>query len=215
MRPRTWSAALLLSIGCAANAVAEDWQYWSTWSAVHDISDRAQVSAMAEVYLRDSASDDYVYDEYITYARRLGQGFGLLGQAYFESAQSPNDGWSATRSAVVGPSYTKDIPHVCSVRLEDRVFYRINSPSGWDYHRPRLYLSRDVGQIKFTLSDEMRVDLGGERADGFYRNRIYAMASTKVSESLTLGLGYLRQSDKVNGVWESFNGVQSLVTATF
>jgi hypothetical protein len=208
------SIVFILLLYCTASVFAEDWQYWSTWSAIHDISSKAQVSALTEAYFR-GISDDYVYDEYITYSHKLEHGFGLFGQLYFESVKSSSNAWLGTRSAVAGLFYEKELYHIGRIKLEDRIFYRLNSPAEFDYHRPRLYFFRDIGQIKLTLSDEMRIDLTGERTDKFYRNRIYAMVSKKVSPSLLLGIGYLRQSDKNGGSWESFNGVQSLVSVIF
>jgi len=204
-------------MGAASFAYGEqDWQYWSTWSATHKVSDQSTVSALAEAYFRDDMSDDYVYDEYVTYSRQVGHGFGIVCQAYFESVEAAKDDWVGTRSAVVGPSYAFAIPAVGTLKLEDRFFYRLNSPSGWDYHRPRVYLSRDVGPITMILSDELRVDLSGDRAHDFYRNRVYATALWKATDVLTLGLGYLQQSDQnADGDWTSFNGVQTVVTLSF
>lgn len=195
--------------------MANDWQYWSTWSATHPVSKKEQVSALTEIYFRGILSKDYVYDEYVTYGRKLGHGFSLLGQLYFESVKSADGKWNGTRSLVAGLSYAFEIPKAFAVKIEDRFFYRLSSPAEWDYHRPRLYLTRGIGPIILTLSDEMRIDLSGERADKFFRNRIYANLSTKISPSVMVGLGYLRQSDKIGGSWASFDGVQSLVTVNF
>lgn len=211
---KKFSTIMLLLLCCIGDAIAGNGQYWSTWIAKHNISDKTQVGVFAEVYFRGKTFDDYVYDEYITYSRKLGYGFHVLGQMYFESVKSAL-GWNGTRSAVGGLSYMTGIFRVCDVKIEDRFFYKLNSPSEWDYHRPRLYVMRNLGPLNCTVSDEMRMDLTGARADVFYRNRIYAMVSTRVSSMLTVGLGYLRQSDKVSGAWESFDGVQSLVSIDF
>lgn len=171
---------------------------------------------MAEVYFRNDMSEDYVYDEYVTYSFQAWRGFGLVGQAYFESVRNAGGDWTGTRSAVAGPTYAVAIPHVGNLKLEDRFFYRLNSPSEWDYHRPRIYLSRDFGPLTLMLSDELRMDLSCQRAYDFYRNRIYATVLWKATGYLTLGLGYLRQSDRADdGDWSSFNGVQSVVNVVF
>jgi hypothetical protein len=209
------SMFIMFLLGGAASVSANDWQYWSTWSATHNISKKEQVSALTEIYFHGILSGDNVYDEYVTYARKLGHGFGLSGQLYFESVKSPDNKWNATRSAVAGLSYAFEITKAFAVKIEDRFFYRLNSPAEWDYHRPRLYLTRGIGPVTLTLSDEMRIDLTGVRADKFFRNRIYANLSTKISPAVMLGLGYLRQSDKIGGSWASFVGVQSLVTVNF
>jgi len=194
----------------------EDWQYWSTWSATHKLSDKSTMSALAEGYFRDDMSDDYVYDEYLTYSRQVGHGFGFICQAYFESVEGSDGEWTGTRSAVIGPTYSVDIPVVGKLKLEDRFFYRINSPASWDYHRPRVYLSRTLGSVTLMLSDEMRVDLSGDRAFDFFRNRIYATVLWKTTDTISLGLGYLRQSDRAqDGDWASFNGVQTVLGVTF
>jgi len=209
------SMFIMFLLGGAASVSANDWQYWSTWSATHNISKKEQVSALTEIYFHGILSGDYVYDEYVTYARKLGHGFGLSGQLYFESVKSPDNKWNATRSAVAGLSYVFEISHAFSVKVEDRFFCRLNSPAEWDYHRPRLYLTRVIGPVTIMVSDEMRIDLTGRRADKFFRNRIFANLSAKLSSSLQVGIGYLRQSDKIGGGWESFNGVQSLVAVNF
>jgi hypothetical protein len=178
----------------------------------HELNEKARVSALAEVYFRDDMSDDYVYDEYLTYARTLGHGFGFLCQAYFESVQAPDGQWSGVRSAVAGPTYQTEIPWGVRLKLEDRFFFRLNSPADWDYHRPRIYLSRGIGPLTLTVSDEMRMDLSGERDEAFYRNRLFATVLWKATETLTLGLGYFRQWDREDdGGWSAFNGVQTVM----
>ena len=200
-----------------SNASArEDWQYWSTWTAAHKLSEKASVSAMAEIYFRDDMKDDYVYDEYITYTRKIGYGFGLIAQGYFESVQSAAGEWNGTRSAVAGATYSFNVPCIADIKLEDRFFYKVNSPAQWDYHRPRLYISRAFGPVTLMLSDEMRVDLSGSRDHNFYRNRIYATVILQATDCLALGLGYLRQSDRdANGDWSSVNGLQTVVSVVF
>ena len=211
---RLMLTALIAAASCAFGS--EDWQYWSTWSTTHKLSEKSSVSALAEVYFRDDMSDDYVYDEYITYFRQVGHGFGVVCQAYFESVERADGEWVGTRSAVAGPTYSVDVPVIGKLKLEDRFFYRINSSAEWDYHRPRVYLSHDAGPFTMMLSDEMRVDLSGDRAHDFFRNRVYATVLWKATDTLTLGLGYLRQSDRADdGDWSSFNGVQTVVGATF
>lgn len=205
--------ALLVAVATFAE---EDWQYWSTWFASHSLTEKSAVSALAEVYFRKDMSDDYVYSEYITYSRQFDRGFGMICQAYFESVETADGDWVGTRFLVAGPTYTVDIPIVGKLKLEDRCYYRINSPAGWDYHRPRVYLSCAVGNVTLMLSNELRLDLSGERPHDFYRNRLYATVFWKMAETLTLGVGYVRQSDRVaDGGWSSFNGVQTLVGVTF
>ena len=205
------SAAMCLLAGAAF--AGEDWQYWSTWSATHKLSEHAAVSALAEVYFRDDMTDDYVYDEYVTYSRQVGHGFGFVCQAYFESVEVADGEWLGTRSIVAGPTYSVAIPILGKLKLQDRFFYRINSPAEWDYHRPRVFLSHDVGPVTLMLSDEMRVDLSGDRAHDFFRNRVYATALWKATDMLTLGLGYLRQEDRgEDGDWRGFNGLQTVVS---
>ena len=200
-----------------SNASArEDWQYWSTWTAAHKLSEKASVSAMAEIYFRDDMKDDYVYDEYITYTRKIGYGFGLIAQGYFESVQSAAGEWNGTRSAVAGATYSFNVPCIADIKLEDRFFYKVNSPAQWDYHRPRLYISRAFGPVTLMLSDEMRVDLSGSRDHNFYRNRIYATVILQATDCLALGLGCLRQSDRdANGDWSSVNGMQTVLSFVF
>jgi len=206
---------LALLLGYSGTAGAEDWQHWTTWSATHNISERTQVSMLAEAYWRDNMSDDYVYDEYITYSRKLGHGFGAMGQAYFETVQPMDGEWNGTRSAVMGLSYTSEFPSLFRLRIEDRLFYRLNSPADWDYHRPRLTVTRDLGPVILGVSDEMRVDLSRDRPNDFYRNRLFLSLSAKPASFLLLGLGYVRQSDKSGPSWNSVNVLQTIVTVVY
>jgi hypothetical protein len=204
---------LLMFLGINMSFAA-DWQYWSTLSAVHNISEREQVSMLTELYFADGLSQNYVYDEYISYSRKIGSWFNLLGQTYFESVRQPNSKWTGTRSIVAGLSYTKDI-HFFIIKAETRFFYKLTSPSQWDYYRPRIYIIKNIGRVSLSISDEMRVDLTDKRISNFYRNRFYATVSIKVSQVVTLGAGYLSQSDKIEDGWKSFNGVQTLINIYF
>jgi len=171
------------------------------------------ISALAEVYFRDDMRDDYVYDEYVTLSRQLGYGFGVLCSAYFESSETVGGDWRETRSAVAGLTYSTRIPYLGKLSLQDRFYYRVNSASGWDYHRPRVSLSHEFGDFTAMLSDEMRVDFTGDRAYQFFRNRVFATLFWKVTKALTLGLGYVRQEDRGgDGEWQGFNGVQTVVS---
>ncbi len=207
--------AACLFLPTAASSAGEDWQYWSTWSAAHKLSEKSTVSALTEAYFRDDMSDDYVYDGYLTYSRGIGHGFGVLTEAYFEWAESGAREWTGTRSVVAGLTYSTDIPGVCQLKLQDRFFYRLNLDPQWDYHRPRITLTRDLGPVGLSISDEMRVDLSGDREHDFFRNRLFITVTRKLTDMLTLGVGYVRQSDKTDGDWASFNVLQTVVSLTF
>jgi hypothetical protein len=205
------TALLLLPAGARA---AEDWQYWSTWAATHRLSPSSSFSVLAETYARDDMSDDYVYDEYVTYSRRSPGGPGWLLQAYFETVESAG-GWSGVRSAVAGVSWERELGRGWKMNLADRFFYRLNSPSEWDYHRPKLTLEHRSGRNTLELADEMRADLSGDRADDFYRNRLFVTLHRKVGEKLTLGVGCVRQSDRDGGPWSDFNVLQTVLKCEF
>jgi len=207
------AAFSLLSLAGTARA-AEDWQYWSTWAATHKLSDSSRLSVLAEMYAQDDMSDDYVYDEYVTYSRWSPNGLGWLLQAYFEAVESAG-AWTGVRSAVAGISWERELGCGWKMNVADRFFYRVNSPAGWDYHRPKLAFECRTGGTIFELADEMRVDLSGDRADEFYRNRLFVTLHRKVTERLTLGIGYVRQSDRSGGPWSDFNVLQTVVKYEF
>jgi hypothetical protein len=191
----------------------DEWQYWSSWMLTHKLSNVSAMSILAEVYFRDNMRNDYVYDEYLTYTRQMGNGFGIICQAYFEAVEQSGGSWSSVRSLVAGPTYTFTVPNVCRVKLQDRFYYRLNSTGGWDYHRPRIYLTRDFGRFGVSLSDELRIDLSGDRHHNFFRNRVYTTLSCKVSSSATLSLSHVHQADRqANGDWRTFDVLQTMVS---
>jgi len=201
-------ASMLLARSATAN---EDWQYWSSWSASHALSEKAGISFLAEMYARNDMSDDYVYDEYVGYSHVLWHGFSALAQGYFESVEGATGTWDGTRSLVIAPVYKTAIPRLGIVQAQARFFWKATDGGEWDYCRPRADVTRSAGSWSLYLSDEMRVDLSGRRSEDFYRNRVFATVSRQLAKSLSLGVGYVRQSDKVRGDWESFNVLQTLV----
>lgn len=139
-------ASLVLAAAAVWPALAgEDWLYMSQWTAVHSLSESATLSLLAEAYFRDDASDDYCYDGYLTYTRKLGRGFGVFGQLYAATVESDEGAWDTLGEAVAGATHTAEIPHVGRLKLQERIFCRVDSPAGWDQHRPRIYLSREFG----------------------------------------------------------------------
>lgn len=193
----------------------EVWHYWSTWSATHKLTPKSSISALVEADFRDQMSDDYVYFAYLTYSRAIGNGFGILAEGYWEWAESAAKNWTETNSVVPGLTYTTGTPRSWQIKLQDRFFYRYNVNPKMDYHRPRMTLTRDLGPVTLVLSDEMRVDLSGDRRYNFFRNRIYATLVRKISPKLSVGLGIARQSDRKDGGWTSFNILQTVVNYTF
>ncbi len=207
-------AGLMLAAAAPQTVVArEDWRYMGQWMAIHSFSAKLTLSALAEVYLQDDISDDYCYDGYLTCTRQLGHGFGAFGQLYVATAESDEGAWATTGAVVGGATHTTDIPWIGRLKLQERVFCRVDSPGGWDQHRPRIYLSREFGPWSGVVSDEMRLDLSGDRERAFFRNRLFATVLWKATETLTLGLGYFRQWDREDGGgWSAFNGVQTVMT---
>jgi len=194
---------------------SEDWRYWSTWAAEHSVSPRVTVSALAEMYARDDMTHDYVYDEYVSCAYKLGHGFSALSQVYFETVQSGTGAWDGTRSLVIGPVFKGALGGGFDVKAKIRFFYEITSPARGDYHRPRFTVMRDMGPVTLSLSDEMRVDLTGDRSADFYRNRLFCMVSRTFTHSVSGGFGHVRQSDRVDGSWKSVHVPQTMVTWIF
>lgn len=207
--------ALLVVLAGPAGA-REDWMYMSQWRVAHDLSPAVTVDVLGEAYLRDDLTDDFVYDGYLTFAWRPGTGFALFGQ-YLLAVVEPADAgsWSTSEMAVGGVSHTTDLPGIGWLRLQERVYDRLDSPSGWDHHRPRIFLGRDVGPISLTISSEARFDLTGDRPQEFFRNRFFATATWKAARFLSLGLGYFRQWDhNADGHWTEANGLQTAVTVS-
>ncbi|MCF7975371.1 MAG: DUF2490 domain-containing protein [Phycisphaerae bacterium] len=193
----------------------EDLQYLSSWSADHQINDKSFFSLYGECYSKNDMSDDYVYDGFITYGRIIEKGFGMLVQGYFESVEAGNGLWRNTRSVVLGPTYKASPGEGWTVKGQIRFFYQLDPSARFDYYRPRLTVIKDYGPFKLSLSDEMRVDLTNTRETDFFRNRVFLTALKDINRHFTLGLGYVRQSDKISGDWHSFNAIQTLVTWHF
>lgn len=207
------AGAMLASVASQTAAAREDWLYMGQWTALHNFSAKLTLSALAEVYLQDDISDDYCYDGYLTCTRQLGHGFGAFGQLYTAAVESDEGAWTTSGAVVGGASHTTDIPQVGRLKLQERVFYRVDSPGGWDQHRPRIYLTREFGAWSAVVSDEIRLDLSGDRKQAFFRNRFIATVLWKATDTLTLGLGYFRQWDpRDDGSWSVCNGVQTVMT---
>jgi hypothetical protein len=211
--------AILLAVGILLPAersfAGEDWQYWSTWKASYRLTEDTAVKFLADSYFKDDMSDDYLHDQYLGVAHAIGNGFSALLSIQHVSVQNGAGDWNPAWKAVPGVSYSTEIPNLCTLQLQDRFYYQFDPDSQWDHHRPRISVSRKVGPVKLTLSDELRMDLTGDRERDFYRNRIQAQISKKVTGSMTLGVAYVRQSDRQNGQWESFNVLQTVVGISF
>ena len=205
----------LISFSCASAFANEDSQYWSTWQLSCKVSDQTAVKALAEVYLRDDMSDDYVYDQYLGLTHSLGHGFEVMGYAYRLETENCGAGWSTVWSAVGGISYQFDLLEICAVKLQDRFYYQVDPECELDHHRPCVCLTRELGWVKLTVSDEIRLDLSGEREDDFYRNRTQVMVSRELNKTISLGVGCVRQSDRMSGEWNSINALQTVVSYTF
>lgn len=217
--PRAGRCAVLLVTGLLLPAgklsAGEDWQYWSTWKASYRLSEDTAVKFLADSYFKDDMSDDYLHDQYLGFEHALGNGFSALLSIQQVSVQHATGDWNSAWKAVPGVSYSTEISNLCALHLQDRFYYQFDPDAQWDHHRPRISVSRNVGPVKLTLSDELRMDLTGDRERDFYRNRIKAQVSKKVTDSMTLGVAYVRQSDRQNGEWESFNVLQTVVGVSF
>lgn len=211
---RSWIAGMVFLV-FAQSFAGEDWQYWSVWQASYKLSASTTAKFLGEVYFKDDMSDDYLHDEYLGVEHALGCGFGAMFYMQHVAVENAAGIWNSSWNAVPGVNYSFDIPAVCKVKLQDRFYYTVDPVWEWDHHRPRIYLSRDLGPVKLTLSDEVRLDLSGERERDFYRNRMQAEISKKVTDFMTIGVAYVRQSDRKNGEWESFNVLQTVVGFSF
>ncbi len=194
---------------------SDDFQYWSSFKAEHNISDKSQLFIVFEIYLKNNSSDVYFFDEYLGYVYKINKKYGFSIQTYFESFKKSTGDWEGVRSVIFSPYYIFSLLSGIKVKIEDRVYYKISSPSEFDYHRPRIFIIKDFNRFNITLSDEMRVDLSGKRPYDFYRNRIYISGTYAFSDSIKLGLGYIRQTDKTTSGWKGINIVNSLVNIRF
>lgn len=194
---------------------SDDFQYWSSFKAEHNISEKSQVFIISEIYLKDNSSEVYFFDEYLGYLYKINKKYGFSLQTYFESLKKSTGKWEGTRSVIFSPYYTFDFLSGIKVKIEDRVYYKISSPSEFDYHRPRIFIMKDFNRFNITLSDEMRVDLSGKRAYDFYRNRVYISGTYSFSDSIKLGLAYIRQTDKKDEGWKGVNIVNTLFNIKF
>jgi len=211
MRPSRLLALLLVLAGPVG--AREDLRAVVQWSTTANVSERLALSTLGEAYVRDDLRDDYSYAAYLTLTRQMGGGVALFGQ-YFLAAIEPEAGpWATGDWAVGGCNWTTEIPRFGRLRLQERVYYRVDTPAGWDHHRPRVFLTRPFGRWSVTVSDELRLDLSGDRARDFFRNRLFATATWKATEHLSLGLGGFRNWDHGDdGHWRAWNGVQTVVT---
>ena len=204
---------LYLVAGHTAQA-REDWQYWSTFSVNHAITERNGLSLVYEIYLKDNMSDDYVYLAIPTYKRVIGQGFSLLGGGYFESVQKDQNNWNDVRSVFLGPVYQLNPFPKWTVESQIKFYYQFAPDRKWDYYRPRFSVSHKLGSFTMSAEDEMRVDLTNEREAKFFRNRVFVTGVKSINNSFSVGLGYIRQSDKVDNRWRSINALHSVLTYT-
>ena len=211
---RILALVFVLAVPAAAR---EDWMYLSQWMVTHPVSRTATVSVLGETYRRDNFTDDFIYDTYLTLSWKAGAGFTLLTQYQAGTRESVEGGsWSAFHLAVGGVAYTTPLPGVGRLRLQERVYYRTDEPSGGDHHRQRILVERDVGPVTLSVWDETRLDLSGDRPEEFFRNRLFATATWKATSALSLGLGYFRQWDHgADGHWPAINGLQTVVTFAF
>ena len=207
-------ACLIFLIAGHTAQARDDWQYWGTFTVNHAITERNGLSLLYEVYAKDNMSDDYVYLAIPTYKRVIGQGFSFLGGGYFESVQKDPNNWNNVRSVFLGPVYQL-IPHPkWIIESQVKFYYQLAPSREWDYYRPRLSISHKLGTFTLSAEDEMRVDLTNERETKFFRNRVFVTGTKKLNDSLSVGLGYIRQSDKVDNRWRSINALHSVLTYT-
>ena len=204
-------AALIVILTAGPASAREDWQYWSSWAASHQLSDKDTLSFHGEMYAQDDMSDDYIYLMYASYTRNVGQGFSILGQGYFESVEHDTGDWTNTRSVVIGPVYRTSLGNDWSLKGQVRFFYQLAPTAQWDYYRPRLALTKKLGSVSVSIEDELRIDLAGSRETDFFRNRVFVTCLKQLTDSVSIGLGYIRQSDRIDGEWESFNALHTLV----
>ncbi len=208
---------MLAALLTATATNAGDLQYWSTWGLSTSLTDRDHLAVRSTALFRDDMRDDYVHDEYLMYSRDVGGGVLLLGQFLFAAVETNRGQWAAVRCGIAGVAWQRDLPLLGRLRLEERILWRIPSPSGWDHHRPRLHLTRKLaGPVSLYLSNEPRLDLSGERPRAFYRNRLFATLMWSVTRRLTVGVGGVRQWDRApDGGWNVVNALQTVVSLSF
>lgn len=208
-------AASIVLLNAPGAFAGEDWQYWSTVKMSWKVAEKTSLKFLADAYLRDDMSDDYLYDQYITVDQAIGRGFHLFTQMQHVAVENNSNNWSEAWKVVPGFHYSFDLQDLCNVKVQDRFYYIVDPECEWDHHRPRIYLSRRIGPVKLTLSDELRMDLSGARERDFYRNRALISVSKTLTDSMSLAVAYVRQSDRKGGRWESFNVLQTVVGFSF
>ncbi len=214
MKAVRWAALIaILAVGPAW--AREDWQYWSTWAANHRLSEKGTLSFLGEMYAKGDMSDDYIYLMYAGYTRDIGHGFSILGQGYFESVEHDTGDWTNTQSVVVAPVYQTSLGNDWSIKGQVRFFYQLATTAQWDYYRPRVSLTKNLGSVSVSVEDELRIDLTGNRETDFFRNRVFVTCLKRLTDSVSVGLGYIRQSDRIGGAWESFNVLHTVVKWEF
>jgi len=168
----------------------DDWQYWSTITVNHALSEREELSLLYEIYAKENMSDDYVYLAIPTYKRKIGHGLSIISGGYFESVQKTKTQWNNVRSVLFGPVYQYTPLDKWSIVSQIKMYYQLAPNAEWDYYRPRVSIQHTFDTWSLSADDEMRVDLTGERDADFYRNRVFVTVKKKFGSSLTLGIVY-------------------------
>ena len=113
------------------------------------------------------------------------------------------------------PALAREDWQYWSTKAQVRFFYQLAPAARWDYYRPRLSLTRRFRSFSISIEDELRIDLTGEREAEFFRNRAFVTIMKDLARSLAVGVGYVRQSDKIQGQWKSFDVVQTVLNWRF
>lgn len=206
-------ALIVLCVYVQNDAFAnDDWQYWSTITVNHALSEREDLSLLYEIYAKENMSDDYVYLAIPTYKRNVGHGFSIIGGGYFESIQKTKTQWNNVRSILLGPVYQYIPWDKWSIVSQIKLYYQLAPNAEWDYYRPRVSIQHAFESWTLSAEDEMRVDLTGERNADFYRNRVFVTGKKKFNSSLTLGIGYICQSDRVSDNWSSIHALHTVIS---
>lgn len=184
----------------------EDWMWWFDHKISWKMDEKTTWTLAPDTRFRDDMSEYFYKAIALSHVYSWGYGFSSLAAMQYEESKS-SSGWNDTEFIIAGPVHSFDIDNICKVKSQAAFYYRTNDDAEFDHVRPRLFLSRKLGPVEYTISDEIRLDLTGDREHDFYRNRLYLSGTVPVCKRVKFCLGYLRQSDQKGGDWTHSNGV--------
>lgn len=195
-------ACLLMTMGPVSATASEDWLYWSNYRVTYPINANHKLMVMPGVWFKNDMSDSYYRWLPVYHVGKWSKHWSSLAAIQYDETKKNGD-WVDNQYLIFGPVYSHSMcdlisimNQTCKFKAQARFFYRTNGDAAFDHWRPRLYLSHKLAGITWTLSDELRFDLTGDRPDTLYKNRIFFGGTKKLTQRLSLYLGYVRESNR-------------------